>query len=70
MEKFYAIISVARQVEGEYIVVKPERAFSARNKAEEAVNKLAKQYAETIQTPTGPVQCVCSRAVFEIEVEN
>ena len=70
METFYAIISVARQVEGEYIVVKPEKAFRSKQKAEDEVNKLAKQYAETIQTPTGPIQCVCTRGVFEIDLEN
>ncbi len=70
MEKFYLILSVARQVDGEYVVVKPEKAFKEKNKAEEMSNRLAKQYAETIQTPTGTVQCLCTRGVFEIEVEN
>lgn len=70
MEKLYVIVSVARQVEGEIVVVKPERAFRSREKAEESVSKLAKQYAETITTPTGPAQCVCTRGVFEIEVED
>jgi len=70
MEILYAIISVARQVEGEYIVVKPEKVYRSKQKAEEVVNQLTKHYAETIQTPTGPIQCVCTRGIFEIEVEN
>ncbi|MEI7486118.1 MAG: hypothetical protein WCJ72_01695 [Chryseobacterium sp.] len=70
MEKIFAVISVARQVEGEYIVLKPEKAFRESNKAEQYANKLAKIYTESIQTPTGPVQCLCTRGVFELEIEE
>lgn len=70
MEKIYVIVSVARQVEGEIVVVKPEKAYKSRERAEESASKLARQYAETVTTPTGPVQCVCTRGVFEIEVED
>ena len=70
MEKLFAVISVARQVEGEYIVIKPEKVYRDASKAEKYVNQLAKNYAETIQTPTGIVQCLCTRGVFELEVED
>lgn len=70
MEKIFAILSVARQVEGEYIVLKPEKAFREFNKAEQYANKLAKIYTESIQTPTGLVQCLCTRGVFELEIEE
>lgn len=70
MKKVFAILSVARQVEGEYVVIKPEKAFFEASKAENYVNKLSKQYAETIQTPTGSVQCLCTRGVFELEIEE
>lgn len=69
MQKVYAIVSVARQADGEYVVVKPERAYFSKDNAEKFVNSLARQYAEVIQTPTGPVECVCTRGVFELDVE-
>jgi len=70
MEKIFAIVSVARQVDGDYVFVKPERAFVVREKADSFVNSLVKQYTETLQTPTGPAQCVCTRGVLELEVES
>jgi hypothetical protein len=66
--KVFAIISIARQVQGEYVICKVEKAFTSSVKAGEYANSLARQYAETIQTASGPLQCVCERGVFEIEV--
>ena len=68
--KVFAIISVARQVQGEYVICKVEKAFTSATKAGEYANSLARQYAETIQTPSGPIQCVCERGVFEIDVQE
>lgn len=68
--KVYCIISLARQVDGEYCVLKVEKAFTSASKADEESKKLAKNYAESIQTPGGLIQCVCERGVFEIDVEN
>jgi hypothetical protein len=66
--KVFAIVSIARQVQGEYVVCKIEKAFTSSSKASEYANSLARQYAETIQTPNGPIPCVCERGVFEIDV--
>jgi hypothetical protein len=68
--KAYVLISVARQVDGEYCVVKAEKAFLKSESADNFSKNLAKKYAETIQTPAGPIQCVCERGVFEIEIEQ
>ncbi len=68
--KVFAIISVARQVDGEYVVVKAEKAFKKASKADEVSKSLAKKYTESIPTPSGPIACVCERGVFEIEVEE
>jgi hypothetical protein len=68
--KVYAIISVARQVDGEYCVVKVEKAFDNQNRASEFGKSLALRYAETITTPSGVMKCVCERGIFEIEVET
>lgn len=66
--KVFAVISIARQVQGEYVVCKVEKAFTSATKAGEYASSLARQYAETIQTPSGPMPCVCERGVFEIDV--
>ena len=68
--KAFAIISVARQVDGEYCVVKVEKAFKSSKKAGDFATNLARQYAETVNTPSGPMKCVCERGVFEIEIDE
>lgn len=68
--KVFLIISVARQVDGEYCVVKAEKAFKQIAKAEEFASKLSKKYAESIPTSSGSIACVCERGIFEIEVED
>lgn len=67
--KVFAIITVARQTDGEYVVVKVEKAFLKASKADEYAATLSKRYAESIPTPSGPIACVCERGVFEIDVE-
>jgi hypothetical protein len=69
-KKVFVVFSIARQVDGEYCVAKAEKAFSQASKADEYSKNLARKYAETIPTPTGPMACICERAVFEIEVED
>ncbi len=68
--KAYAIISIARQVDGEYCIVKVDGAYKERNRAQSLAEGLAKRYAETIQTASGPIQCVCERGVFELDIEE
>jgi hypothetical protein len=70
MKKVFAIISIARQVNGEYCVLKVEKAYSSAVKAEDQLKTMLKNYAESIQTPSGILQCVCERGVFEIDVEE
>lgn len=70
MEKLFAVISVARQVEGEYVVIKPEKVYKEVSRAEKYAAQLAKNYAETIQTPTGSIQCLCTRGIFELVIEE
>ena len=68
--KVFAVLSVARQVEGEYVVVKMEKGFLQASKADEYAKSLARNYSESIPTGSGPIQCVCERGVFEIDVEE
>lgn len=68
--KVFAVISVARQVDGEYVVVKVEKAFKKASKADDYAKGVAKRYTESIPTPGGPMACVCERGVFEIDVDE
>lgn len=68
--KVFAIITLARQVDGEYCFVKAEKAFAQASKADAYAKGLAKKYSEAIATPSGPIACVCERGVFEIDVEE
>lgn len=70
MTKAYAIISIARQVDGEYCIVKVDGTYKDRDKARTVAEGLAKKYAETIQTASGPIQCVCERGVFELDIQD
>ncbi|MGV8131839.1 MAG: hypothetical protein ACP5N7_07105, partial [Candidatus Pacearchaeota archaeon] len=59
--KAFAVISVARQVDGEIVIIKVEKAFLRASAADEYAKKLANNYTEVIQTKTGSIQCVCER---------
>ena len=66
--KLFVVVSIARQVNGEYCVVKVEKAFTKQTSADSFSKNLAKKYAEVIQTPNGSIECVCERGVFEVDV--
>jgi len=68
--KVFAVVSVARQVDGEYVAVKPEKAFVQASKADEYAKGLSKKYAESVTTPVGVIQCICERGVIELDVEE
>lgn len=69
-KKFFCVISVARQCDGEYCVIKAEKAFKQASKADAYAAGLAKRYAESISTPSGQITCICERGVFEIELDD
>jgi hypothetical protein len=68
--KIFNVITIARQVDGEYVFVKVEKSFLDQKRASDYANGLARKYAETINTSTGQIQCVCERGVFESETEE
>lgn len=78
MEKIFAVITVARQIEGEYVFIKTERAFKSAKKADESLKALKAQYAtpegkwkpQQVSTPQGDAVCMCEAGVFEIEVDE
>jgi hypothetical protein len=78
MQKLFAVVTVARQVEGEYVFVKTERAFKSAQKADALLKGLKTQYVtpdgkwkpQQVSTPQGDAVCMCEAGVFEIEVDD
>lgn len=78
MQKLFAVVTVARQVEGEYVFVKTERAFKSAHKADALLKGLKMQYVtpdgkwkpQQVSTPHGDAVCMCEAGVFEIEVDD
>ena len=69
--KIFAIITVARQLQGELVFVKPEKAFKQASQADAYVKDLSKAHTESIKGPNGNnIECYCERGVFEIDVEE
>jgi len=77
MDKIYAVITVARQVEGEYVFIKTEKAFKSAQKADALLKALKNQYStpdgkwrpQQVSTPQGEAVCMCEVGVFEIDVD-
>lgn len=77
MEKIFAVITVARQVEGEYVFIKTEKAFKSAQKADALLKALKNQYTtpdgkwrpQQVSTPQGDAVCMCEVGVFEIDVD-
>lgn len=77
-KKVFAVITVARQLEGEYVFIKTEKAFTSAKKADELLKKLKAQYVtadgkfnpQLIETAQGKATCQCEVGAFEIELED
>jgi len=77
-KKIWAVITVARQIEGEYIFIKTEKAFEQASKAQALMDKLKKQYTAPdgkqkpveIETEQGGALCRCTVGAFNLEVES
>lgn len=68
--KIYIVQNVARQVEGELIVVQVEKAYLERSHAERHLSSLSRQRTEILTTEAGQIQCFCVRGIYEVEVEE
>lgn len=76
--KIHAIVTVGRQVEGEFVCIRTEKAFKQASQAEEYFNKIKGDF----QSPEGKlkvvrissggnnIDCYCEVGIFEIEVEE
>jgi len=78
MEKIYAVITVGRQVEGEYVFIKTEKGFRDAQKADEFLKTLKSQYVtedgrwkpQVISTSQGDAPCQCEVGVFDLEIDT
>lgn len=69
--KVFLIVNVARQINGEFIFVKVEKAFKDSSKAENYFNSLAKTKNQLIQTAQGfSVECSCEYSIFDVEIDE
>lgn len=66
--KIFALVTIARQVEGEMVVVRFERAFTTLEKAQGCLSKL--NFSENIETPYGSLPFFCERGIHELEIEE
>lgn len=68
--KVYVIANVARQINGEFVFVKIEKAYLDSIKAEGYLKSVETQYKDLVQNSSGfSIECMCSRGIFDIEVE-
>lgn len=76
--KAFFVLTVSRQIGGEYVFVKAEKAFTKASSADDYLNKMKSQLIGpdgnqipiTIKTPQGEATCYCEIGVFEIEIEE
>lgn len=68
--KAFLVITVARQIEGDMIWVKVEKASYKASMIDDFVKNKANQYLEAMDTEFGSIQCQCTRSVMEIDIEG
>ncbi len=76
--RIFCVITVARQIEGEYVFIKTEKGFRTAKSADMLLKSLKNKYAtkegkwnpQVIATPEGEATCQCEVGVFEIEIEE
>lgn len=76
-ETIFAVITVARQIDGEYVFIKTEKAFKKASQADKLLQELKKMYATDsgavkavkVTTPNGEAECICEVGAFELELE-
>ena len=71
----FFVVTIARMVDGDYIAVKFEKAFSQATKADAFMAQGQKVWTETLMLDDAmghkvSLDCLCERGVHEIEVEE
>lgn len=78
MKKIFAVITVARQIDGEYCFIRTEKGFTQASKADEHLKKVKSQFVDAegklkvirLTTPHGEADCICEAGAFELEIEE
>lgn len=78
MKKIYAAITVCRQVDGEYVFIKTDKAFVSAQKADAMIKTLKAQFVtedgkwkpQVVSTGQGDATCQCEAGIFEIELDD
>lgn len=69
--KVFAIVDVARQINGDMVFVKIEKAYTNISKAQEYLKTVEEKTTELIQNSSGfSVECSCLKSLYEIDVEE
>ena len=76
--KVFAIVMVARQIGGEYCLIRADKAFTQASKADSYLNTMRNTYKDSngkfkpmrLSTPSGDVDCMVEVGAFEIEIEE
>jgi hypothetical protein len=74
--KIFTVLTVARQINGEYVFIKTDKGFTKAKNADVRLKELKAEYTHegkakpiTITTPQGQAECICEAGVFEIEID-
>ena len=68
--KAFLAINVARQIEGDMIFVKVEKAHTKASTIDTYIAKHSTQFVETMTTDFGPIECQCTRSSMEVDIEE
>ena len=68
--KAFLAINVARQIEGDMIFVKVEKAHTKASAIDKYVAEHSTQFVETMTTDFGPIECQCTRSSMEVDIEE
>lgn len=62
---------MARQINGEMVFVKVEKAFKDSSSAEKYLSDIGKSSKENIKlNPNQAIECSCERGIFDIEIDE
>lgn len=75
-KKIFAVMIIARQIDGEYIFVRSEKAFWKAGQADKLMRKLKSEFTTEegkvkpikVMTPHGEAECFCEVGAFEVEI--
>lgn len=75
-DKVFVVMTVARQVDGEYVFVRSEKGFFQAGKADKLMQKLKSDFVDEkgnpkpvkLITAQGEALCMCEVGAFEVEI--